>query len=336
MDGFSGAVQTKVLNLAERLLLYIEFIIVERHNPLMNQLRFHPEMVSAAEEQTLMKLARWLLMAESTFRELELMKIELHHAQSYNRVKREYAASLYSLETSALARRPGLALDEDAVLEEPEDSANPEDPEDEASIASWNAQVAELEKSVQSSVSNCVSLKHQLEFALEAGREKIPRLDSFGTKLGLVCQRILDILKEDELVAPPALRNKVLVFSKWSEPLIQLSVFLHENGVQFRFGKDAGVEGRGPHANLAQRLAQFRDDPDVRVLMLNSHSQSTGLTLTQANHVFLLEDLDTAHELQAIGRAHRIGQTRITHIWKCIVYAGELPSFEDPVTAADL
>jgi len=389
IDGFSGVVQTKVLNLAERLLLFIEYVLVDRHNLIMKQYRFHPELVSAQDETTLFQLARWLLMAEASFREFELMKIELAHAQTYNKTKRDFAASLYDLEHSAL---PQCDLEQDEFEEEStssfseassptsmhieeeqgegkedepptvyqkgsipphHNSITPIDSDHVSAFASSRnvktiergrpssaialsaaslpdaSSLAPLEQRVQHAIENCVTLKHQLEFVLESGREKLPRMETFGSKISTVARKLIEVLQDTEEMRqnPMLMRNKALVFSKWSEPLIQLSVLLLENGIQYKFGKDAGVEGGRTQTNLAQRLASFRDDPEVKVLLLNSKSQSTGLTLTQANHVFLLEDIESAHELQAIGRAYRIGQTRVTHIWKVNVKPGIQPDF---------
>jgi SNF2 family DNA or RNA helicase len=387
-DGFSGLIQTKVLNLAERLILYIEYVLVERHNALMGVWRFHPENVSAEDEATMYKLVRWLLMAEASFRELELMKIELDHAQVYNKIKRDFAASLENLEDSALPQAdyddsfdhssehsthlaPAQATSSQSVVS----SSNPPTVDSESLVdshapsnhnlnethgfsetisAATSAVVQQtaiksgellpsmdtphmhdLRSKVLDALENCVSLKHQLEFVLESGREKIPPIECFGSKLAVVAAKLLEVLQDDEeqIAQPQLLRNKALIFSKWSEPLIQLSLFLRGQGIQFRFGKDAGgLDGPKQSKNLGHRLAAFRDDPEVRVLFLNSKSQSTGLTLTQANHVFILEDIESAHEQQAIGRAHRIGQTRVTHIWKMQVEPGEVPSFTEDVT----
>jgi E3 ubiquitin-protein ligase SHPRH len=58
----------------------------------------------------------------------------------------------------------------------------------------------------------------------------------------------------------------------------------------------------------------------IMCFMLNSHSQSSGLTLLAATHVFLIEPLlNIGLELQATHRVHRIGQEKETFVWKYII-----------------
>ena len=53
---------------------------------------------------------------------------------------------------------------------------------------------------------------------------------------------------------------------------------------------------------------------------LHAKAQASGLNLVNATHVFLCEPLiNTAIELQAIARVHRIGQHHRTTVWICTI-----------------
>ncbi len=81
---------------------------------------------------------------------------------------------------------------------------------------------------------------------------------------------------------------------------------LDENGIQH-------CMLRSGHAQ--QQLNRFKREPDVTALLLPIQSGANGLNLIEATHVLLMEPvLNPGSELQAIGRVHRIGQTRPTFV----------------------
>lgn len=58
----------------------------------------------------------------------------------------------------------------------------------------------------------------------------------------------------------------------------------------------------------------------IECFLLHAKAHSSGLNLVNATHVFLCEPLiNTAIELQAIARVHRIGQHRPTTVWMYLV-----------------
>lgn len=109
--------------------------------------------------------------------------------------------------------------------------------------------------------------------------------------------------------------EKSLVFSSFARGLDLVADSLERHGLEY-----ARLDGAGGKRAGAQVQA-FQHGPTVRVLLLHSEAQSAGLNLLAATHLFLLEPLlNHALELQAIGRVHRIGQIRPTHVYGYMVH----------------
>lgn len=67
-------------------------------------------------------------------------------------------------------------------------------------------------------------------------------------------------------------------------------------------------------------VEHFRNDPDVRILLMPLSLGAEGLDLIVASHVFLLEPLlNHPQELQAINRIDRIGQAKMTYVHKYVI-----------------
>ncbi|KAI9657505.1 MAG: hypothetical protein M1829_006915 [Trizodia sp. TS-e1964] len=67
-------------------------------------------------------------------------------------------------------------------------------------------------------------------------------------------------------------------------------------------------------------IEKFKNNANVVCFLLHARAHSSGLNLVNATHVFLCEPLlNTAIELQAIARVHRIGQNKPTTVWMYLI-----------------
>ena len=104
-------------------------------------------------------------------------------------------------------------------------------------------------------------------------------------------------------------------------------------------GWDSGSEKELRMNKQGLAVSNFSENPNISCFLLHAKSQSAGLSLVQATHVFLLEPMiHKGLEDQAIGRIHRIGvfskmmnhptnflyldilgQTKPTFVWRYII-----------------
>ena len=98
--------------------------------------------------------------------------------------------------------------------------------------------------------------------------------------------------------------HRALVFSQWTSLLDKVEPALEAAGLRF-----ARIDGQTRDRGEVVNAFQAEDGPPV--LLLSLKAGGTGLNLTAADHVFLLDPWwNPAVEDQAADRAHRIGQTR--------------------------
>ena len=100
--------------------------------------------------------------------------------------------------------------------------------------------------------------------------------------------------------------NKAIVFSQYTNMLDIVEWRLKKEGFVI-----AKLVGSMPVVQRAANLRAFREDPTVGVILMSLKSGGEGLNLQAANRVFVLEPWwNPAVEMQAVMRAHRIGQKR--------------------------
>lgn len=134
---------------------------------------------------------------------------------------------------------------------------------------------------------------------------EIKRIDlngaSFGSKVDTICRHVLWLREHDP-------GSKAIVFSQYREFLEVLGRAFKQGGIAWtRFDEKNGIE-------------KFKSNPAIECFLLDATAQAAGLNLVAANHVFLCEPLiNTAIEVQAIARVHRIGQQRNTTVWMYLI-----------------
>uniref|UniRef100_A0A8C7S3N8 SNF2 histone linker PHD RING helicase n=1 Tax=Oncorhynchus mykiss TaxID=8022 RepID=A0A8C7S3N8_ONCMY len=133
----------------------------------------------------------------------------------------------------------------------------------------------------------------------------IPVKGSHSTKV----EAVVRTLKKIQLTDPGA---KCLVFSTWQCVLDIIAKALFDNNMEFS-------QINGIH-KFQENLCSFKYEEKINILLLPLHTGSNGLNIIEATHVLLVEPiLNPAHELQAIGRVHRIGQTKPTYVHRFLI-----------------
>ena len=133
----------------------------------------------------------------------------------------------------------------------------------------------------------------------------------YGSRFQALLQYIQGIKADD----PDA---QFVVFSEWDKELKkQETLLISEGGYRC-------AQIKGNTAVCQHHVQQFQSK-QMDVLFLSLHSMASGLHLVTANHVILLTPLGAPFnraeqiERQAIGRCHRVGQTRKVHVRHILV-----------------
>jgi superfamily II DNA or RNA helicase len=98
--------------------------------------------------------------------------------------------------------------------------------------------------------------------------------------------------------------HKILVFSSFVKHLELFPEWLTANGIGFAMLT-------GSTRNREGVIDTFRNDDTIRVFLISLKAGGVGLNLTEADYVFILDPWwNPASEIQALSRAHRIGQEK--------------------------
>ncbi|MEI6125884.1 MAG: DEAD/DEAH box helicase, partial [Pseudomonadota bacterium] len=108
-------------------------------------------------------------------------------------------------------------------------------------------------------------------------------------------------------------QHKVLIFSQFVKSLKRIEDYIKRLGYDYAYLD-------GSTKNRDREIKKFQDVKNVRVFLLSLKAGGVGINLTAADYVILFDPWwNPAVEMQAIDRAHRIGQTRKVIAYKMIV-----------------
>jgi len=122
-------------------------------------------------------------------------------------------------------------------------------------------------------------------------------------------------IKSDELlrhIREKTGEHKILVFSQFVKMLSLIRKKLTDANISFAY-----LDGQTRDRQAAVKT--FREDPDCRVFLISLKAGGFGLTLTEADYVYMVDPWwNPSVERQAIDRAHRIGQKKQVFAYKMI------------------
>lgn len=99
-------------------------------------------------------------------------------------------------------------------------------------------------------------------------------------------------------------RHKILVFSSFVKMLALIEGRLKTENIAYEY-----LDGQT--RNRQEKVERFQNDDDVRVFLISTKAGGTGLNLTRADYVFIVDPWwNPAVENQAIDRCYRIGQDK--------------------------
>jgi SNF2 family DNA or RNA helicase len=127
--------------------------------------------------------------------------------------------------------------------------------------------------------------------------------DAASAKLDVLLPRLEELAAEG---------HKAIVFSQFTTFLDLVEPGLQRAGIGF-----ARLDGSTP--NRPAVVQRFQQDSRCAVFLISLKAGGVGINLVQASYVFLLDPWwNPAAEMQAIDRAHRMGQQRTVHAYRLV------------------
>ncbi|KAI6195415.1 HEAT and SNF2-related and DNA RNA helicase domain containing protein [Aphelenchoides besseyi] len=117
---------------------------------------------------------------------------------------------------------------------------------------------------------------------------------------------------------PTLSQHRALIFCQWRASVDLVARYLDDGslGTGVKYLRLDGTIQANDRQGIVDR---FNNDPSIDLLLVTTHIGGVGLTLTGADVVIFLDhDYNPVKDLQAVDRAHRLGQTRTVNVYRLI------------------
>lgn len=126
-----------------------------------------------------------------------------------------------------------------------------------------------------------------------------------------------ELLRDCEIAEEFGGNHKALIFSRSCEAL-DLVVKLVLSPL-FPATKWARIDSKSPPLQRGQIASDFNTSASIQLLLLTTAAGGLGLTLTAADIVIFLDhDWNPAVDMQAMDRAHRLGQRNVVNVYRLV------------------
>ena len=106
--------------------------------------------------------------------------------------------------------------------------------------------------------------------------------------------------------------HRILIFSSFVKHLDLFPGWLERNGIGYAMLTGSTRERESV-------IDRFRNNDSIKVFLISLKAGGVGLNLTEADYVFILDPWwNPASEIQALSRAHRIGQEKRVFVYRYI------------------
>ena len=152
----------------------------------------------------------------------------------------------------------------------------------------------------------CCNHPYLFEWPLdEAGNEVVDEMLMEASGKMKLLDRILDKLKKEG-------GHQTLIFSQMTRMLDILEDYLEFKGMKFR-----RLDGTVAADDRRQAMLEFQSNADIDVFLLSTRAGGLGVNLVAADTVIIFDsDWNPHMDLQAMDRAHRIGQKKTVMVYR--------------------